>query len=307
MSLRLCCFLLLMATDPGLCQQQMLSFPIGLPPTVTISCGQTCPSQDAINTEHRRVRNILEERSVIPCSCGGDGWTRVAYLNMSDPNQQCPSNWTLTTSPVRGCGRSYSYRSFDDSSLTCDSVFYPVLGRTYSSVCGRVLAYQKGVGAGFGARYTIDAAYVSGVSVTHGPAGSRQHIWTFAAAQDEQDRTSSKFNCPCTNTKVTRPYQVPSFIGNDYFCDTGNRGPGFDLHIDYPDDPLWDGEGCGCVSSCCEFNNPPWFCKSLPQPTSDDLELRLCNYLDLGDGEDKVIYLVDIFIKWSVQIYWLHY
>ena len=35
------------APDPGLCQQQMLSFPLGLPPTVTISSGQTCPSQDA--------------------------------------------------------------------------------------------------------------------------------------------------------------------------------------------------------------------------------------------------------------------
>ena len=31
--------------------------------------------------------------------------------------------------------------------------------------------------------------YVSGVSVTHGPAGSRQHIVTFAAALDEQDHT----------------------------------------------------------------------------------------------------------------------
>ena len=292
-----------MATGPGLCQQQMLSFPVGLPPTVTISSGQTCPSQDAINAEHRRVRDILEERSVIPCSCGGDGgWTRVAYLNMSDPNQQCPSNWNLTTSPVRGCGRSSA------GLHTCDSSFYPVLGRTYSSVCGRVLAYQRGVGTGFEAALeagenTIDAAYVSGVSLTHGPAGSRQHIWTFAATLTEQiNPYNSVVNCPCTNTSVTWPYQVPSFIGNDYFCDTGNRGPepsgpGPSNYIYYPDDPLWDGEGCGSTSTCCEFNTPPWFCKSLPQPTSDDLELRMCNYLDYNYEEDKLIYLVDIFIK----------
>ena len=290
--------LLWAAPDPGLCQQQMLSFPVRLPRTVTNSTGQSCPSQDAINAEHRRVRDILEERSVLPCSCGGDGgWTRVAYLNMSDLNQRCPANWTLTTSPVRGCGRS------SDGSNTCNSVFYPVLGHTYSSVCGRVLAYQRGVGVGFytalyEGRNTTDSVYVSGVSLTHGPAGSRQHIWTFAAALGEQGRDDYRLdNCPCTNTNVTWPYQVPSFIGNDYFCDTANRGPGYMHYTYYPDDPLWDGKGCGYTSTCCEYNTPPWFCKSLPQPTSDDLELRICNYLNNVNGEDKVIYLVDIFIK----------
>ena len=292
--------LLCAAPEPALCQQQMFPSPVRLPPTVTISSGQTCPSQDAIDDNHRRVRDILEEQySAPPCTCGGDGgWTRVAYLNMSDPNQQCPSNWNLTTSPVRGCGRSSA------GSTTCDSSFYPVHGRTYSLVCGRVLAYQRGVGRGFNAalkigRNTTDAAYVSGVSVTHGPAGSRQHIWTFAVALDEQHRTwnNARNNCPCTNTNVTWPYQVPSFIGNDYFCDTGNRGPGFRYYIYYSDDPLWDGEGCGSASTCCEFNTPPWFCKSLPQPTSDGLELRLCNRNTLNSGEDKLISLVEIFIK----------
>ena len=288
--------LLWTAPDPGLCQQQMLSFPVRLPPT--ISSGQTCPSQDAINAANSKVRDILEDSfAAPPCSCGGDGgWTRVAYLNMSDPNQQCPSNWTLTTSPIRGCGRSSA------GYYTCDSSFYPVHGRTYSSVCGRVLAYQRGRALGFYAalqteRNTTESAYMSGVSLTHGPAGSRQHIWTFAATLDEQNPTYRLYNCPCTNTNVTWPYQVPSFIGNDYFCDTGNRGPGHSASIYYPDDPLWDGEGCGSASTCCEFNTPPWFCKSLPQPTSDDLELRQCNYYTYDFQEDKVIYLVDIFIK----------
>ena len=42
----------------------------------------------------------------------------------------------------------------------------------------------------------------------------------------------------------------------------------------YTSDPLWDGEGCGGNSTCCEFNNLPWFYKDLPQPTTDDIELR---------------------------------
>ena len=214
---------------------------------------------------------------------------------MSDPNQQCPSNWNLTTTPVRGCGRSSS------GSFTCDSVVYPVHGRTYSSVCSRVLAYQIGVSVAYAAalnngRNTTEDVYISGVSLTHGPAGSRQHIWTFAGALDERNPDFELYNCPCTNTNISWSYQLPSFIGNDLFCDTGNRGPDIDYSTYYINDPLWDGEGCGLTSTCCEFNTPPSFCKSLPQPTSDDLEIRLCGYLDKTNG-DKLISLVDIYFK----------
>ena len=43
----------------------------------------------------------------------------------------------------------------------------------------------------------------------------------------------------------------------------------------YLADPLWDGQGCGPSSACCEFNNPPWFCKQPPQSANEDLEVRL--------------------------------
>ena len=32
--------------------------------------------------------------------------------------------------------------------------------------------------------------------------------------------------CPCTNTNFTWPFQIPSIISSNYFCDTGNFGPG---------------------------------------------------------------------------------
>ena len=48
-----------------------------------------------------------------------------------------------------------------------------------------------------------------------------------------------------TNTNFNWPYQIPSYIENNYFCDTGNPGPGWSGPAIYPDDPLWDGEGCG--------------------------------------------------------------
>ena len=189
----------------------MLSFPLGLPPTVTISTGQHVLHKMCY-FEHRRIRLTLEDSySAPPCSCGGDGWTTVAYLNMSDPNQQCPSNWTLTTSPVRGCGRSSAGQNI------CDSMFYLVHGCLYySSVCGRVLAYQIRVGAGFVAaletgRNTTKYFYISGLTLVHGPAGSRQHTVTFAAALGEQDRTYNGLSYSSVTGKLGHVELSPAF------------------------------------------------------------------------------------------------
>ena len=53
----------------------------------------------------------------------------------------------------------------------------------------------------------------------------------------------------------------------------------------YIDDPLWDGRGCILSNPCCSFNNPPWFYKQLPQPTTDDLEMRVCRDEDVGNED----------------------
>ena len=93
--------------------------PIRIAPTAS----STCPF-------HRIVKLSIESNIFTrPCSCGGAGWTRVAYLNMSDRQQTCPSHWILNYSSVRVCGQSST--CYD----TCDSVDYPVNGRKYSSVC----------------------------------------------------------------------------------------------------------------------------------------------------------------------------
>ena len=279
------------------CQHHNTTLPIHIP-SIALSNSSTCP---LLNTSAQRelLRQTLQSyysSDDPPCSCGGaGGWTRAVYLNTSDPNQQCPSNWTLITTPIRGCGRRAS-------ALDCDSVTYSVHGHTYSSVCGRILAYQRGWAAAFYRAInnnldTIDSAYLSGVSLTHGPAEKRQHIWSFVGALYEQGPNyRTDVNCPCTNTNVSWPHQVPSFINNDYFCDTGNPGLGHSSTTYYINDPPWDGKGCSSANTCCEFNTPPWFCKSLPQPTSDDLEIRNC-YADSSSYADILITLIDVCVK----------
>ena len=126
-------------------------------------------------------------------------------------------------------------------------------------------------------------------------------FWTFAAAYDE--RRSDRIVCPWTKTDTS--YMVPPFIGQDYFriCDTGSRyaTPARFYHAD----PLWDGSGCGSTSSCCGFNNPPWFCKQLPQPTTDDIEMRVC-VNELSSSEDVALGTVEIYVQW-ITVAWIDY
>ena len=142
----------------------------------------------------------------------------------------------------------------------CVSITFPVYGIEYSRVCGRIVGYQFGSPSGFDTgESSIDRDYIAGISLTHGLP--RQHIWSFVNAQNEN--TTSQV-CPCIRNSVI---SVPLFVGEDYFCDSAVRGSDRTGSIYHPDDPLWDGQGCGSTSTCCEFNNPPWFCKQLPQPT----------------------------------------
>ena len=78
------------------------------------------------------------------CGCGGPGWKRIAYLNMSDPTQTCPSAWELITTPRRSCGRPSSAVG-----RVCNSATFPNQGVQYSQVCRRIIGYQVGQPEGF--------------------------------------------------------------------------------------------------------------------------------------------------------------
>jgi hypothetical protein len=83
-------------------------------------------------------------------------------------------------------------------------------------------------------------------------------------------------------------------VGQDYFCETGITD-GVSEGEFYPDDPLWDGEDCGSGSTCCELNNPPYFCKNLMESTTDDIEVRICANELLRT--DTPIELIEIFVQ----------
>ncbi len=214
------------------------------------------------------------------------GWMRVANLDMTDRNQTCPDGFapiTRSTAPKRLCGRPSTV------SAGCVSVVFPVHGVGYSQVCGRVKAYQYASPDAF-YRYddsaeSLDSHYLDGVSITHGKQ-PRSHVWSFASSW-------SNTACPCSDNfdQVSVP---PSFIGGNYFCESGHRSNwGYFL---YPDNALWDGVGCLDSSSCCDPPRLPWFCTTLSSATTNDIEVRLCGDQAISD-EDVPIEQVEIFVN----------
>ena len=242
-----------------------------------------------LNSTQSPVQVFCEMGDVFPAGLNvTGGWVRVANLNMTDPDQQCPENLTLshTDQPIRLCGRSTDAPS-------CDSVTFTTYGVQYRQVCGRVRGYQFASPDGFNCNVrscptNINYPYVDGVSITHG-ASPRKHIWTYAAGHDGSRHTS---NCPCTGSGASPPV----FVGSDYYCESAvNTGSW--TNVLYPNDPLWDGQGCdGLERTCCDPPNLPWFCKELPQSTTDDLEVRICGDENLSN-EDTPIDLVQLYIQ----------
>ena len=294
--------------QPVVTQGANTTLPLTYPGQVMQEDGsQTCPSEEQREIARNEIKNAtrgLLRESVVPVlqpteqptteqptvtgfSCAGStGWRRVAYLNMSDASQQCPSVWREYTTPHRTCGRR-------SSSPSCEGLTHTTGSEQYDQVCGRIIGYQLGSPDSFGnASLSIDTYYVDGVSVTHG--SPRQHIWSFANGLLEvlSDRY---YTCPCVNGS-TAGDRIPSFVGQNYFCETGitQWDGGF---IFWPNgDPLWDGQGCGRNSSCCTFNSPPWFNVQLSSPTTDDIEVRICGDEGIGN-EDSPIQLMELYVK----------
>ena len=220
--------------------------------------------------------------------CGEEGgWTRLAYLNMSDITQNCPpglGEWK--EGDIRLC-------RIDKKPSSCNSVKFPTNGIAYTQICGRVIGYQKGSTNGIRSSGDINSAYLDGVSITRG--SPHEHVWSYIAGL-RSDRASS---CPCSINGSN--VNVPSFVGNNYHCESGSFGaPSNDIF--YDDDPLWDGQNCllleaPCCTSPTSPNMLPWFHRDYGNATSTDyLELRVCR-AGSRKNEDIPLQLYEIYIK----------
>ena len=223
------------------------------------------------------------------CSSTG-GWTRLAYLDMTDSTQNCPSGFRLYQSGgVRACGRP-------GSGASCSSVQFPSNGISYSHICGRVTGYQYHSTDAFypeGSNHNnINSYYVEGVSITRG--SPRQHVWTLASGISDGYSNFPHAICPCMTGSTQ---SVPSFVGSHYFCESGNHNLNWSPVL-YTSDPLWDGQGCRPLEApCCTAAGPPWFHRDYgTNTTTDYIELRVCSD-QAPVNEDSPVGLYEIYVK----------
>ena len=207
-----------------------------------------------------------EELSEVTCNmqlkCGGveGGWMQVVDMDMNRDNS-CPGTWHRIITPKRLC-LGYS--------IGCIPANFDVKGVSYEHICGQAKAYQKGDTNAFRRGLSsIDGTYVDGISITLG--SPRKHVWTYTAGYSD-DLANKVSNCPCATTPGPNP---PAFVGNHYYCKSGNVGA-VDSAKYYLSDPLWEGNGCTSGNGCCAQIGMPWFYRKLPVPVAEDFEIRVC-------------------------------
>lgn len=263
----------------------------------TMSCKTIYQMQPSSPSGHYMIRAGNGSLTQVYCDmegdkCGGEGgWMRVAHLDMTQPESQCPQGFgQQNVSGTRYCGR------FETNN--CVTTTFPSHGVTYMHVCGRLRGYQYGTPTSFRGYWvkgqTINSYYVDGASITYG--SPRKHIWTYACGVRDSYTGSSYSECPCNTNGNNENNIAPSFVGDDYYCESGAMATSTDSQL-FSEDPLWDGEQClGFEGPCCTNPNMPWFVKALDQPSSEDTELRMCAVI-YAAVDDVLVDLIDIYIR----------
>ena len=227
------------------------------------------------------------------------GWTRIAYLNMTQPGAICPEGL-----------RARNYNNLDHQLCSkigdeggCSSVYYPS-PVSYTKVCGQVRGYQYGSPDGTAPNLglepirnrTIDELYVDGVSITF-DVNPHKHIWTYTGSLYEQVSGATSHVCLC-HAQYDHHFLPPTFVGNDFYCESGN--PVLNIWYGstlYSNDPLWDGKQCSVQEApCCNSTSMPWFTKALNEESSSPIEIRLCHNEQFYN-EDIPVDIIEILVK----------
>ena len=231
-----------------------------------------------------RVLSLESQLSPTVCNITSANWRRIAYFDTTR-GDSCPTGLRTVTNTSTGqtaCGRTVI--------IGCTLLQFSPNG-IYTNVCGRVRGYQYYQPEAFTTgTNSIDSHYLHGISITHGT--NRTHIWSYAAGLSEQSVTTSH-RCPCARSDPTDQSDVPSFVGEDYYCESGFPGRSEEIRIAW-EDPLWDGQGChSSGNQCC--NRYGWFHREIPA-TSDSIEVRWCADSSYTNNEDVLTDQLEIWV-----------
>ena len=240
-----------------------------------------------------RLLSLESTSTTTVCNITSAKWRRIAYFDTTK-GDSCPTGLRTVTNNSTGqtaCGRT--------ANGGCTSLQFSPNGN-YNNVCGRVRGYQYGMPEVFDTgTNSIDSHYLHGVSITHGTnvTGTnltrinRTHLWSYVTGISERYRVTS-FRCPCARPDPTDRSGVPSFVGEDFYCESGFSGSNYENRIAW-EDPLWDGQGCFAPGNqCCSHYG--WFHREIPT-TFEDIEVRWCADFILNN-EDVVTDRLEIWV-----------
>ena len=116
------------------------------------------------------------------------------------------------------------------------------------------------------------------------------------ATQSTADGAIMDSRCPCDAMGPSL-----TFVGEDYFCESAIEE---DISSDLTQfdgtfffrDCLWDGDGCADSSTCCSRIDHLYFIKDLASPTSEDIDLCVCN-TDVATAEDFAFELIELYVQ----------
>ena len=226
-----------------------------------------------------RAGNSSDEycSTTIAFSCHGirGRWRRIAYLSNDTSPVECPMGFEILNDPnvPAVCKRN-------PTGARCSSITYSTNGNSYSQVCGTIHGSYFGNPDGFVSHSSIrpippatktplNGNYVDGISLTHGM--KEHHIWTLSAT------IKPTGECPSVCDK-----NKPTYVGMDYSCDVVDE-----CKINCSPRQIWG-------SDQCIGNNT--FYKNLMQPTSDDIEMRVCADQAAKADEDIFLSFVELYI-----------
>ena len=95
--------------------------------------------------------------------------------------------------------------------------------------------------------------------------------------------------CPCATGSTVK---VPDFIGNNYFCESGNPDKTAVPGKVYSGDTLWNMYKCNELeASCCRKDRNEHIYAVLPSSTTDDIEVKVCSDEATSDEDFKLCWV----------------
>ena len=295
--------------------------------------GETGPAleqhAEEITAEYDEIAEDLEEKKEMADlvhqfthPCGGHGWKEIInfdFRRADSPLCTDLSSDFAAANTVTGLSQTRPHVcvagiASATGATSAGGCLGPVAinsATPYSSVCGRIAAYQIGSAGAFfnvpAGENSINYPYLSGISLTRGGTlddttmDLATHIWSFVVGLTKGTVPSAHASrrCPC---EAGAP-SPPAFVGEDYFCESSATADlaaaeiGDFNGMPFTDNVLWDGLGCeGTTSTCCSRENHPYFVKHLGESSPDPIDMRFC-FTNLAANEQIAVEQIQLYVK----------